>query len=52
MSKELTIEAENPIDAVNKAHAMMAEPGSMKGLTPIKMYFDELREGDKEFVIG
>jgi hypothetical protein len=52
MSKELTIEAENPLDAVNKAHAMMAEPGSMKGLTPIKMYFDELREGDKEFVIG
>jgi hypothetical protein len=48
MSKELTIEAENPIDAVNKAHAMMAEPISMKELTAREVYFDEIREDEKE----
>ncbi len=41
MSKELTIEAEHLAEALEKAHAMMAEPVSMKETTR-EMYFDVL----------
>ena len=42
MSKELTIEASNLKDALEKAQAMMAKPFPYKELTPIKVYFDEI----------
>ena len=41
MSKELTIEAEHLAEALEKAHAMMAEPVSMKETTR-EMHFDVL----------
>lgn len=46
MSRELTVEAENLEEAVNKAHAMMTEPIAMKDLTPTEVYFDVIREGE------
>ena len=42
MSKELTIEANDWSEAVDKAEAMMAEPIPYKELTPTKLYFDEI----------
>ena len=39
MSKELTIEANDWSEAVDKAQAMMAEPIPYKELTPTKLYF-------------
>ncbi len=42
MSKELTIEANDWSEAVDKAQAMMAEPIPYKELTPTKLYFDEI----------
>ena len=42
MSKELTIEANDLTEAVEKAQAMMAEPIPYKELTPTKLYFDEI----------
>ena len=42
MSKELTIEANDWSEAVDKAEAMMAEPIPYKELTPTKVYFDEI----------
>ncbi len=42
MSKELTIEANDWSEAVDKAQAMMAEPIPYKELTPTKVYFDEI----------
>jgi hypothetical protein len=42
MRKELTIEAEHLAEALEKAHAMMAEPVPMKELTTREMYFDVL----------
>ena len=42
MSKELTVEANDWSEAVDKAQAMMAEPIPYKALTPTKVYFDEI----------
>ena len=42
MSKELTIEANDWSEAVDKAQAMMAEPIPYRELTPTKLYFDEI----------
>lgn len=42
MSKELTVEANDWSEAVDKAQAMMAEPIPYKELTPTKVYFDEI----------
>ena len=42
MSKELTVEANDWSEAVDKAEAMMAEPIPYKELTPTKVYFDEI----------
>ena len=42
MSKELTIEANDWTEAVDKAHAMMAEPIPYKNLTPTKLYYEDI----------
>ena len=42
MSKELTVEANDWSEAVDKAEAMMAEPIPYKELTPTKVYFDKI----------
>ena len=42
MSKELTVEANDWSEAVDKAQAMMAEPILYRELTPTKLYFDEI----------
>ena len=42
MSKELTIEANDWSEAVDKAQAMMAEPIPYKELTPTKVFYDEI----------
>ena len=42
MSKELTIEANDWSEAVDKAQDMMAEPIPYRELTPTKLYFDEI----------
>jgi len=52
MSKELTVEAENLKEAMDKAQAMMAEPIPYKELTMTKVYYDDIRMNGKEFVIG
>ena len=52
MSKELTVEAENLKEAIDKAQAMMAEPIPYKELTMTKVYYDDIRMNGKEFVVG
>ena len=42
MSKELTIEANDWVEAVEKARTMMAEPIPYKELTMTKEYYDEI----------
>ena len=42
MSRELTLEANDWSEAVDKAQAMMAEPIPYRELTPTKLYFDEI----------
>ena len=42
MSKELTVEADNLAEAMEKAQAMMAEPVPYNELTATKIYFDEI----------
>ena len=42
MSKELTIEADNLAEAMDKAQTMMAEPVRYSELTVSKIYFDEI----------
>ena len=42
VSKELTIEANDWSEAVDKAQAMMAEQIPYRELTPTKLYFDEI----------
>ena len=42
MSKELTVEANDLAEAMEKAQAMMAEPAPMKEFTRREMYFDVL----------
>ena len=50
MSKELTIEAENLKEAMDKAQAMMAEPIPYKDLTMTKVYYDDVQMNGQEFV--
>ena len=50
MSKELTIEAENLKEAMDKAQTMMAEPIPYKDLTMTKVYYDDVRMNGQEFV--
>ena len=50
MSKELTIEAENLKEAMDKAQAMMAEPIPYKDLAMMKVYYDDVRMNGQEFV--
>jgi hypothetical protein len=52
MSKELTIEAENLKEAMDKALAMMAEPIPYKDLTMTKVYYDDVQMNGQEFVAG
>ena len=52
MSKELTIEANDWAEAVERAQAMMAEPISYKELTKTKVYYDNIRMDGQEFVLG
>ena len=52
MSKELTIEAENLKEAIDKAQAMMAEPIPYKDLTMTKVYYDDVQMNGQEFVAG
>ena len=42
MSKELTVEAKDLAEALEKAKGMMAEPVSVKELTARGMYFEAL----------
>ena len=42
MSKELTVEANDWSEAVDKAQAMMADPIPYKELTPTKVFYDEI----------
>lgn len=51
MSRELTVEAEDLTEAMNKAQAMMTEPEAMKELTHTKVYFEEIRVNGKEIVV-
>jgi hypothetical protein len=50
MTKELTVEAENLKEAMDKAQAMMAEPIPYKDLTMTKVYYDDVRMNGQEFV--
>ena len=52
MSRELTVEAENLKEAMDKAQAMMGEPINYKDLTMTKVYYDDIRMNGKEFVVG
>ena len=42
MSKELTVEADNLAEAMDKAQTMMAKPVPYSELTVSKIYFDEI----------
>ena len=42
MSKELTVEASNLAEAMDKAQTMMAKPMPYSELTVSKIYFDEI----------
>ena len=42
MSKELTVEANDLGEAMDKAETMMAEPILYKELTPTKVFYDEI----------
>ena len=42
MSKNLTIEANDWVEAVEKARTMMAEPIPYKELTPTRVFYDEI----------
>lgn len=42
MSKELTVEADNLAEAMDKARTIMAEPVPYSELTVSKIYFDEI----------
>ena len=42
MSKELTVEANDLGEALEKAREMMAEPIPYKELTPTKVFYDEI----------
>ena len=51
MSRELTVEAENLKEAMEKAQAMMAEPIPYKELTMTKVYYDDVRMDGQELVV-
>ena len=42
MSKELTVEANDLAEALEKVREMMAEPIPYKELTPTKVFYDEI----------
>ena len=42
MSKELTVEANNLAEAMEKAEAMMAEQITYEELTPTSVFYDEI----------
>ena len=42
MSKELTVDADDLVEAMDKAQAMMAEPVPYSEMTLSKIYFDEI----------
>lgn len=42
MSKNITVEADNLKDAIDKANALMTEPIPYKELTMRQLYFDEI----------
>ena len=50
--RELTIEAEDLVEALEKARAMMAEPIPQKELTPLRIFYDNIREDGKEVTVG
>lgn len=52
MGRELTIEAEDLVEALEKARAMMAEPIPQKELTPLRILYDNIREDGKEVTVG
>ena len=52
MGRELTIEAEDLVEALEKARAMMAEPIPQKELTPLRLFYDNIREDGKEVTVG
>ena len=52
MSKEITIEANDLPEALEKARAMMVEPIPYKELTMTKVYFDDIRVDGKQFTVG
>ena len=52
MGRELTIVAEDLVEALEKARAMMAEPIPQKELTPLRIFYDNIREDGKEVTVG
>lgn len=52
MGRELTIEAEDLVEALEKARAMMAEPIPQKELTPLRIFYDNIREDGKGVTVG
>ena len=52
MGRELTIEAEDLVEALEKARAMMAEPIPQKELAPLRIFYDNIREDGKEVTVG
>ena len=52
MGRELTIEAEDLVEALEMARAMMAEPIPQKELTPLRIFYDNIREDGKEVTVG
>ena len=51
MSRELTVEAENLKEAMDKAQTMMGEPIIYKDLTMTKVYYDDVRMDGQELVV-
>ncbi len=51
MSRELTVEAENLKEAMDKAQAMMGEPITYKDLTMTKVYYDDVWMDGQELVV-
>ena len=52
MSKNLTIEAKDWTEAVEKASAMMAEPIPYKEFTPTRVFYEDIRKDGKQFTVG
>lgn len=47
LSRELTVEADNLKEAMEKARDMMSEPFPSKELKPSKFYFDGISTADQ-----